>query len=373
MMPINYGKQFIDDNDINAVVEVLKSDFLTQGPKIAEFEEKLAKYHECKFAVAFSNGTAALHGAYYASGIQSGEEFITSANTFVASANAGVYMNAVPVLCDIDLESYNIDFEFLKSKLSSKTKVVTPVSYAGNPVDIKKLREITGDNITIIHDAAHAIGSKINGANICDFADMAMISFHPVKHIACGEGGAILTNSEELFERLKLFRTHGIIKKPESTEPWYYEMVELGFNYRLTDMQCALGISQLSKLDWSLKRRNEIAVKYDEAFKGFDAIKTPFNSVGENGLHSYHLYPILLKNKDDRLPFYNYMKENNIFVQVHYIPINYMPFYQKNYGYKKGDMPKSEDFYSREISLPMYPSLSDDEQSYVIQTIKRFF
>jgi len=381
MKTISYGRQYIDNDDINAVIETLKSDYLTQGPKISEFENILAQYHNCKYAVTFCNGTAALHGAYFASGISKGDEFITSDITFVASSNAGIYMGATPVLCDIDKFNYNIDIKQIENKITSKTKVITPVSYAGNPVDIKKIKDIIGDrNITIIHDAAHAIGAKINGYGICDFADMAMVSFHPVKHVTTGEGGVILTNSEKLYKKLLLFRTHGITKNKSdfvygNDNPWYYEMQELGYNYRMSDIQAALGISQMKKLNNSIKKRNEIAITYNNAFKNISWITTPKNDFDlndKNNIHSYHLYPVLVSKEANRRKFFDYMREKNIWVQVHYIPVSYMPYYIKNYGYKKGDFPVSEDFYSREVSLPMYPTLSEQEQNYVIECIQKY-
>lgn len=377
MNPIPYGRHFIDDGDISAVVEALKSDFLTQGSRVNEFEETVAAYHNCKYAVAFSSGTAALHGAYYASGMSAGDEFITSNNTFVASANAGLYVGGTPVLCDITMEDYNIDQVQAWEKVTPKTKVITPVSYAGNPADLKELYEKAAERrIVIIHDAAHAIGAKCNGHNICDFAHMTMLSFHPVKHVTTGEGGMILTNDEKYYKKLILFRSHGITKNSDDMEnrlensPWYYEMQELGYNYRLTDLQCALGISQMKKLDASIKRRNIIADTYAGELSGVQWLTTPGEN--KNKRHSYHLYPVLVDKKTDRGKFFNYLRAENIFVQVHYIPVSYMPYYQKNFGCKKGDFPVCEDFYDREISLPMFPTITETEQQYVIDKIKAF-
>ena len=390
MRPIPYGRHNIDDDDIKAVIETLKSDFMTQGPKVAEFEDKVAKYHKCKYAVAFSNGTTALHGAYFASGIGEGDEFISPAMTFVSSSNAGIYMGAKPILCDISMDTYNIDIEQIFCKITDKTKVITAVSYAGKPVDIKVIRQQLQElqkEIVIIHDAAHAIGSKYEGANVCDFADMAMLSFHPVKHVATGEGGIILTNNKTFYDRLTLFRTMGITKSPElMTEchgDWYYEMQSLGNNYRLTDLQCALGISQMNKVEASIRRRNEIATIYDEELKDIPLL-TPKNNFCRNwvkggdmsqekNIHSYHLYPVLLQENADRKHFFDYMRENNVMVQVHYIPINFMPYYKENFGYKTGDFKNAENFYWREVSLPMFPALTESQQSYVIDVIKKYF
>lgn len=387
MDKIPYGRHNIDDDDINAVVEVLKSDYLTQGPKVGVFEEIFAAYHNAKYAVAFSNGTAALHGAYYASGICRGDEFITSANTFAASANAGLYVGASPVLCDITNNDYNIDLEILPEIINPKTKVITPVSYAGNPVDLQKIYDLTREKgITVIHDAAHAAGARIHGHDICDYADMAMVSFHPVKHITTGEGGIILTNSDGLNKKLKMFRTHGIIKIPEDMEvfegDWYYEMQELGYNYRLPEILCALGISQMKKLDNSLKRRNEIALIYDRELSGLEWLTLPENKFNRSfannqdfkrpdNLHSYHLYPVLTK-ASMRKRFFDYLRSNGIMVQVHYIPVHYLPYYQSNFNFKRGDFPITEDFYSREVSLPMFPELTDIQQEFVIDIIKKF-
>jgi len=377
MKTISYGRQYIDDDDISEVVKTLKSDYLTQGPRVSEFENALCEYCGCKYAVLFSNGTAALHGAYFASGIKKGDEFITSPITFAASANAGLYMGGVPVFCDIDRETYNVDPDEILKSVNEKTKVVTPVSYGGNPYPLEKIYEpLKKRGIVIIHDAAHALGAKRNGYNTADFCDMAMISFHPVKHITTGEGGVILTNSEVFSEKLKLFRNHGITKNPDllkfGKEPWYYEMQELGFNYRITDFQCALGISQLKKADKFLKRRNEIAEIYFEEFKSSDKFKVikPFDD--ENTINAFHLYPVLLQNSDERKKFFEYMMKNDIRVQVHYIPLHLMPYYRDNFGFKEGDFPNAEDFYNREVSIPMFPAISDEELQYVINTMKKF-
>ena len=377
MNTISYGHQFIDDDDISEVVNALKSDYLTQGPKIDEFEKALCDYCGCEYAVLFSNGTAALHGAYFASGIKSGDEFITTPITFAASANAGLYMGAHPVFCDIDKNSYNIDPDLILDAVNDKTKVVTPVSYGGNPFELKKIyNTLKEKGIIVIHDAAHALGAKRDGYGIVDFCDMAMVSFHPVKHITTGEGGVILTNNKGFYEKLRLFRSHGITKNPEKlkfgNEPWYYEMQELGYNYRITDIQCALGISQLKKADRFLKRRNEIAGIYFNELKDYSKFKIIKPYDNNKTINAFHLYPVLLENSGERKRFFEYMRENNIWVQVHYIPLHLMPYYRDNFGFKDGDFPNAEDFYQREVSVPMYPSLSDSELSYVIEIMKKF-
>ena len=389
---ISYGKQHIDEDDIKAVVEALKSDFMTQGPKIKEFEDLVASYHKAKYAVAFSNGTAALHAAYYALGLEKDDEFITSPITFVASSNGGLYLEGIPKFVDIDEKTYNIDLEKLEAVITDKTKIITPVSFAGFPVDLKKIKEIADKhNLKIIHDAAHAIGALRDGYSVSDFADATILSFHPVKHVATGEGGMVLTNNEEVYKKMLIFRTHGITREEtlliENHGPWYYEMQELGYNYRITDMQCSLGITQMKKLDNSLYERNRIAKTYDNELSDLDWLTLPssyfdktwlsdssYKGLQEKplNLNSYHLYPILLSTEEERLKFVNYMRENNIFVQVHYIPVHLMPYYREKFGYKKGDFPIAENFYSREVSLPMYPTISKEELRYIIEIIKKY-
>lgn len=388
---IPYGRQNIDDTDIAAAVETLRSDFLTQGPKIAEFEASVAKYHNCKYAVAFSNGTAALHAAYQVSGLQPGDEFITSPITFAASANGGLYVGGTPRFVDISAKNYLMDNSLLEKSITPKTKVVTPVSYAGYPTNLKKVRSILkGRDIKIIHDAAHAIGALRGGESITRHADMTILSFHPVKHVATGEGGMVLTDNEQLHVELSTFRTHGITKNLEELSqndgPWYYEMHSLGYNYRITDIQCALGVSQMKKLDWSLKRRNEIAACYHSQLRDIDWLTLPpFDMDADSqpsqpsnskrtplNRHSYHLYAIQVKNPEHRLALFNFLRKSGIFVQVHYIPVHLMPYYQKKFGYRKGDFPVAEAFYAREISLPMYPTITDNELEYIIETIHNF-
>lgn len=394
MKTISYGRQFIDEDDIKTVIETLKSDYMTQGPKIKEFEDKVAEYHSCKYAVAFCNGTAALHAAYYAVGLEKGDEFITSPITFAASGNGGLYLGGIPKFVDIDKDTYNIDISKLSKAITEKTKVITPVSLAGYPVDLKAIREIiekTGKDIKIIHDAAHAIGAKRDGRNIVDYADVTILSFHPVKHVTTGEGGMVLTNNEEYYKKLCLFRTHGITKNSDELEEnqgaWYYEMQDLGYNYRITDMQCALGITQMNKLNRSIYKRNQIAKFYEEQLKDIEWLKLPLGYFSKDWLeeekykdlrekpeniNSYHLFPILLENAEERKRFFDYMRENNIFVQVHYIPLHLMPYYRKKFGFKKGDFPVAENYYSREVSLPMYPTLTKEELEYIIKVVKKF-
>lgn len=381
---IPYGKQTVIQEDIDAVVEVLKSDFLTQGPKLTEFEKAVAEYHGAKYAVAFANGTAALHGAYHAAGVEYGDEIITSPITFAATANAAIYCGGRPVFTDIDLETNCIDISRIEEKITAKTKVISPVSLAGYPVDLKEIRQIANKyNCVIIHDAAHAIGSKRDGSFGMEFADMAVLSFHPVKHVATGEGGMVLTNNEELHHRLSLFRTHGITKEPglllENDGPWYYEMISLGYNYRMADMQAALGISQFRRIKENLKQRNETAETYQNAFSqnnnlivppevGFDVLT---DSAAEN-IHAYHLYTLRVKEPKVRPDFYAYLHQKGILAQIHYIPVHLQPYYKKQFGYKRGDFPNAESYYASEISIPMYHNMDKADRDYVIDTIRAY-
>ena len=382
MKPIPYGRQTITDEDIDAVVKVLRSDFLTQGPAIEEFEKKFAAYTDAKYAVAVSNGTAALHIAMMALGLNPGEKVITTPITFAASANCVIYCGGEVCFSDIDPVNYLLDLGKLEKLLTSNPKGtfkgIIPVDYAGYPVNTEKLHKIAKDhNLWIVEDACHAPGAtftdssgNIQKAGNCRYVDMTVFSFHPVKHIATGEGGMITTNSKELYEKLILYRTHGITKSPdllhENHGGWYYEMIDLGYNYRITDFQAALGTSQLQKADKGLARRREIAVAYNEAFRNIPSIKTPYCDSGVN--HAYHLYPIQVEN---RKGLYDFLRENKIFAQVHYIPVHLMPYYRK-LGWKHNDMPVAENFYAHCLSLPMYPALTNEEQIYVIGKILEF-
>ena len=374
MNNIPYGKQWIDEDDISAVAKVLQGDWLTQGPDIEEFENAVAKYVGTKYAVAFSSGTSALHGAMFAAGINSGDEIITSPITFVATSNSAIYLGAKPKFVDIDLKTYCIDTAKVEEAITENTRVIAPVDLAGYPVDIQTIMEIARKHkLVVVEDSAHALGAKRNGKMVGEEADMSMFSFHPVKHITTGEGGIIATNNEEYYKRMKIFVTHGITKDPallqKNDGPWYYEMQELGFNYRLTDFQCALGLSQLNKIEGFLNRRNEIASMYDEAFKDVEELVIPPKPEQYSSRHAYHLYPILL-TKTDRKEAYMKLREMGIFAQVHYIPVHLQPYYSKNYGFKKGDYPNAEYYYEHELSIPMYPRMTDEEVNYVIESIK---
>ena len=387
---IPYGRQNITDDDIQTVIETLQSDYLTQGPKIKQFENEFAEYVGSKYAVAVSNGTAALHLSTLALGVKPGDKVITSPITFAASANCVQYCGGEVIFSDIDASTYLLDINKLRSLLEASPKGtykgIIPVDFAGRAVNLEELRVLAAEyGLWIIEDACHAPGGSFldvnNKQQLCGngiFADLAIFSFHPVKHIACGEGGMVTTNDEKLYNKLLQLRTHGIVKGDDlyknSIEEaggvdvyplWYMEMQDLGFNYRLTDIQAALGLSQLSRAEEGIERRREIAANYYSAFKECSFIK------GQSGIvegHAYHLYVIEV---EDRLGLYSYLRENKIFAQIHYFPCHLMPYY-KVMGNKKGDMPAAEKYYKHCISLPMYPTLINDEQQYVIDTIKSF-
>jgi UDP-4-amino-4,6-dideoxy-N-acetyl-beta-L-altrosamine transaminase len=379
MKPIPYGRQFIDKTDEDAVMAALQSDFMTQGPRIAEFEKEFAANVGSKYAVAVSNGTAALHLSAMAIDVQPGDKVITTPITFSASANCVRYCGGEVVFCDIDSETFTLSIEklteILKASPKGTYKAVIPVDFAGYPCDMEVVNKLAQEyGFKTIEDACHAPGGyfidTMNEKQKCgsgNNSDLTVFSFHPVKHIACGEGGMITTNNESLYKKLLLLRTHGITKDPDSLIEnhggWYYEMQELGYNYRLTDMQAALGISQLAKLDWSVARRIEIAKKYDEAFK-YTKVKTPKRA--NNIKHAFHLYVIQV---DDRLGLYNHLKQHQIFAQVHYVPVHTMPYYKKIKSYS---LSIAEDYYSRCLSIPMYPTLTEEEQNFVIEKVLEF-
>lgn len=372
---IPYGRQHIDEDDINAVIDTLKSDFLTTGPKIKEFEEALCRKTDAKYSVAISNGTAALHAACFAAGISEGDEVITTPITFAASANCVLYMKGKPVFADIDMETYNIDPEDIKRKITSKTKAIIPVHFSGRPCDMDEIYKIADKyGLTVIEDAAHALGALYKGRKIGSISDMTTFSFHPVKHITTGEGGAITTNNEELYKKLNLFRTHGITRNndlmTENQGPWYYEQLELGFNYRLCDIQAALGVSQLHKLDEFVKKRCELALTYNEAFKDIDGLIIPkYDEFLKSSWHIYVIQLELAKLNADRLTIFKELQDCGIGVNVHYIPVYHHPYYKK-LGYKEGICPNAEKLYERIITLPLYPDLKKEEIEYVISCVK---
>ncbi|OQA16766.1 MAG: UDP-4-amino-4-deoxy-L-arabinose--oxoglutarate aminotransferase [bacterium ADurb.Bin363] len=372
---IPYGRQWIEEDDIEAVVKVLRGEYLTTGPKIKEFEEELANYTGAKYAVAISNGTAALHAACFAAGIKEGDEVITTPVTFAASANCVLYMGAKPVFADIDPKTYNINPEDIKAKITDKTKAIIPVHFTGQPCDMDKIFEIAKENnLTVIEDGAHALGAEYKGRRVGSMGDMTTFSFHPVKHITTGEGGAITTNSESIYKKLLLFRTHGITRESKdllnNEGPWYYEQHYLGFNYRITDIQAALGLSQLGKLDRFLKLRREYVRQYNEAFRELGEVITPFQIDAANS--SWHLYIIKLKLENlncDRKQIFEELQSKNIGVNVHYIPVYYHPYYRQ-LGYKKGLCPCAEELYERMITLPLFPKMEKEDVQYVILNVK---
>ena len=407
---IAYGRQHITDEDIQAVIETLKSDYLTQGPKVFDFEEAFAKYVGSKYAVAVSNGTAALHLSALALDVKEGDKVITTPITFAASANCVRYCGGEVIFSDIDPETFLLDIQKVRQLLEASPKGtykgIIPVDFAGRPVNLEVFRKLADEfDLWMIEDACHAPGGYFVDSEgqkqFCGngkFADLAIFSFHPVKHIACGEGGMITTNDEKLYKKLIQLRTHGIVKDEglfqnsvefanggavmssavetsstvetsgtvDTYPNWYMEMQELGYNYRLTDFQAALGQSQLKRADEGLQRRRAIAKKYEEAFRKKNFVK------GQSGVvegHAYHLYVIEVEH---RLGLYNYLRENKIFAQIHYIPCHLMPYYRK-LGWKEGDMPLAENYYKQCISLPMFPTLSTEEQDFVISKVKAYY
>jgi len=369
---IPYGHQWIDEKDIKEVVKVLKSDWITQGPNVEEFEKKIAEYCKVKYAVAVSSGTAALQAAYTVAGIGSGDEVITTSLTFAATANMIVQCGGKPVFADIQEDTLNIDPKEVEKKITKKTKAIAPVDFGGHPCDYDEIRKIARKHkLLIIEDAAHALGSEYKGKKVGQIADMAILSFHPVKAITTGEGGMILTNNEDFYEKLKIFRSHGTVKKPEKGG-WYYEIENPGYNYRLTDIQCVLGLSQLRKIKKFIKRRREIVAKYNKAFKNIKEIILP----RERGYvkSAWHIYPIQLKLeklKANRKKIFEELRKEGLGVQVHYIPLHLQPFYKKKFGYKKGDFPIAERYYQRTITLPLFPKMTDKEADRVIKTVKK--
>ena len=369
-MYIPYGRQTVDEDDIKAVVEVLKSDFLTTGPAIAEFEKRVADYVGAKYAVAIANGTAALHAACFAAGIGEGDEVITTPITFAASSNCVLYCGGTPVFADIRPDTYNIDPDDIERKITDRTKAIIAVHFTGQPCEMEQIHEIARKhNLVVIEDGAHALGAEYKGKKVGSLSDMTTFSFHPVKHITTGEGGMIVTDNVKLYERLKLFRTHGITREEhllkKNDGPWYYEQLDLGYNYRITDFQCALGSSQLKKLPEFLKRRKEIAKKYDEAFAECEMIQIPYQKEGCQ--NAWHLYIIRVKN-GKRKEVFEKLREAGIGVNVHYIPVYQHPYYRKH-GYAEVCCPNAEAYYNECISIPMYPALTEEEQNYVIQKI----
>ncbi|WP_029421614.1 UDP-4-amino-4,6-dideoxy-N-acetyl-beta-L-altrosamine transaminase [Alicyclobacillus macrosporangiidus] len=371
-----YGRQAIDEADIRAVVDVLRSDFLTTGPAVDAFERRIADYVGAKYAVAFANGTAALHGAVFAAGIGPGDEVITTPMTFAASANCVLYMGGTPVFADIQPDTYNIDPDAVKACITPRTKAILPVHYTGQPADMDEILSIAKRHgLMVIEDAAHALGATYKGRRIGTLGDMTVFSLHPVKPVTTGEGGVVTTNDDRLYQRLRLFRTHGITRDPSFLEddqgPWYYEMQYLGFNYRLTDIQAALGTSQMDKLDVFIRRRAEIAKKYTEAFASMPELETPYQR--EDRTSGWHLYVIRLNLsalRVGRRQVYEALLAENIGVNVHYIPVYHHPYYRRM-GYSRGLCPRAEELYERILTLPLFPGMTDDDVCDVIRAVKK--
>jgi len=371
-----YGHQSIDGDDIRAVVEVLRSDWITTGPKVAEFEEAFAEYVGARYAVSFSSGTAALHGATLAAGLGPGDEAITTPMTFCATANCVLYQGARPVFADVCSDTLNLDPDEVGGRITSDTKAILPVDYAGHPADLDPLLELADRHgLVVIEDACHALGAEYKGRRVGSISHMTVFSFHPVKHITTGEGGMITTNDAELARRLRMFRNHGIdsdARQRQAQGQWYYEMVALGYNYRLTDIGCALGLSQLRRLDTNLARRREIAAWYNASLQDMRAVIPP--AVRPDVNPAWHLYPIRLdlpKLRVGRAEIFRALRAENIGVNVHYIPVHLHPYYRERFGYQGGECPVAEGVYEQLISLPMFHGMTDQDIEDVIRAIRK--
>ncbi|MFQ5685296.1 MAG: UDP-4-amino-4,6-dideoxy-N-acetyl-beta-L-altrosamine transaminase [Candidatus Scalindua sp.] len=396
---IPYGTQLINNNDVKAVVDALYSPLIAQGPRVERFEKSLAEKCDAEYAVVVNSGTSALHIACLAAGVKRGDEVITSPNTFVASANCTIYCGGKPVFADIDKRTYNISPSEIEKRITQNTKAIIPVHFAGQSCDMESISQIVkeaerkyGHKIFIIEDGCHALGSEYKSSKVgaCAYSDMTVMSFHPVKHITTGEGGAVLTNDKFLSEKLVIFRSHGITKEPEKlinkdsyfastsinntpyiNQWWYYEQIDLGYNYRMTDLQGALGLSQLEKLDYFCKKRSDIVRRYNKAFNGLKNIQIPFESKECDS--NFHLYVLLIDFDQMDIKRSQYMielKKKGIQTQVHYIPVNIQPYYQEKFRTGWGDCPNAEEYYQKCISIPLFPSMTNNEVERVINSIK---
>ena len=366
-----YGHQAIDGSDIASVASVLKSDWITQGPVVDQFERSVATYCNVRYAVAFSSGTAALHAAYAAGGIEPGDEVITTPMTFAATASAIVYCGGKPVFADIQKDTLNISPAEIKKKITKRTKAIAVVDFAGHPADLDAIRKIAKEhNLLIIEDAAHALGSEYKGKKVGSLSDMTIFSFHPVKAITTGEGGMVVTNRKDFYEKLKIFRSHGIIKRPEKGA-WYYEIETLGNNYRITDFQCALGLNQMKKLKKFIQRRREIVQQYNKAFRSMREIVAPVEKAYAKS--AYHIYVIRLRLErllKGRREVFDALRKKGLGVQVHYVPVHFHPFYKKTFGYKQGDFPEAEAYYNEAITLPLFPAMTSAQVKSVVRTVQ---
>lgn len=379
MRPLGYGQQWLDEEDITSVAAALRSAWITQGPLIERFEEAVARRCGARFGVAFSSGTAALHAACFAAGVREGDEVVTSALTFVATANVALYLGARPVFADIDANSLNLDPARIRGVLTALTKAILPVHFAGLPCRMEPIHLIARERgLCVIEDACHALGAEWTSSDgrrhrigSCSHSDMTVLSFHPVKHITTGEGGMVLFNRPELAEPLRSFRHHGIVRVGQAEqdgEPWSSRMQELGYNFRITDFQCALGLSQLRKLDSFLDRRRWIAREYKKAFAELGLWSQPFE--GESDGHAWHLFVVRLPPSADRRRLFELLREAGIGVNVHYLPVHLQPYYRKRFSYGPGDYPVAEAYYERALSLPIFPAMSDSDVERVIRAVR---
>jgi len=372
---LSFSVPTIGEEEINEVVDTLKSGWITTGPKTKLFEDKLKNYTGAKFALAVNSCTAALHLSLIAAGIEKGDEVITSPLTFVSTANVILYLRAKPVFVDIDENTFNMDVNLIESKITEKTKAIIPVHYAGHPCDMDKINEIAKKhNLIVIEDAAHAIGSEYKNEKIGKNGDLVCFSFYPIKNMTTGEGGAIMTNNEDFAKKIDVLRLHGIAKdawkRYTSKGSWYYEVVDLGYKYNLTDMQSALGLHQIDKLDNFIERRNKLVEIYEENFKDVSEIKT--QKVSSDIKHARHIYPILINNlKINRAEFIKRLTGLNVGTSMHFIPVHLHPYYRKSFGYKEGDFPIAEKVYNNLITLPLYPRLSEEDVNYVVSAVKK--
>jgi perosamine synthetase len=368
---IPYGRQCIEEDDIQAVVEVLRSDWITTGPAVDAFEKAVAEFVGAEYGTAVSSGTAALHTAVYASGIKPGDEVIVPSMTFAATANAVVFQGATPVFCDVDAETLLIVPDLVETKVGPKTKAIIAVDYAGQPCDYDALREIADRNkLVLIADACHSLGATYRGRKVGTLADLTVFSFHPVKHITTGEGGMVVTDNPQYHRKMTMFRNHGITtdyRQRDEKGSWFYEMVDLGYNYRITDFQCALGMSQLKKLPGWIKRRQEIASRYDKAFSNLEPVE-PL-AVASNVSHVYHLYVVKLRDIE-RDKVFSSLRAAGVGVNVHYIPVHLHPFYRERFGAREGMCPVAETVYEQILSLPMFPALTNEDVDIVISAVR---
>jgi perosamine synthetase len=371
-----YGHQSISEEDIQSVADVLRSDWLTTGAKVGEFEEAFSAYVGAKHAVSFSSGTAALHGAAFAAGLKPGDEAITTPLTFAATANCVLYQGATPIFVDVTSDTLNLNPEQVASAITPRTRALIPVDYSGHPADLNAIQELAARHgCLVIEDASHALGAEYRGRRVGSIADMTTFSFHPVKHMTTGEGGMVTTNRADLAETLRRFRNHGIssdARQRQAEGQWHYEMVALGFNYRLTDIACALGLSQLKRLEENLARRRQIAARYASAFREIDEVCEP--AVRPDANPAWHLYPIRLnleKLTVDRAQIFRALRAENLGINVHYIPVHLHPYYRDRFGHKPGQYPVAEDAYARLISLPMFHSMSDQDAEDVIHAVRK--